>query len=199
MANLIHGLKILGCATAVGVLIAAGSSPARADAMADCNQRENRDLRIRGCTALIQSGKLSPENVALAHNLRGAAYQDKGDLERAFTDYDEALRRDPTLEAALAGKILVREEAMIACEQTTDRARQLTGCSATLRFFGKDAPIPRATAYLARGLLYRDRGMRQEAIADLKKAIETEPAPTSPRGRELVNRAQGALDALTKK
>jgi len=199
MSNLNRVLKLLSGATAVGLLIAAGPSSAGADAVADCNQRENRDLRIRGCTALIQSGKLSPENVALAYHLRGTAYRDKGDLERAFTDYDEALRRDPNLAAALAGKILAREEAMIACKQTADRARQLTGCSAVLRFFGNDAPIPRATAYLERGLLYRDRGMRQEAIADLKKAIETEPAPTSPRGRELVNRAQGALDALTKK
>jgi tetratricopeptide (TPR) repeat protein len=50
---------------------------------------------ISGCTTVIQSGRENTENLAVAFNNRGNAYSDKGDLERAIQDYDQAIRLNP--------------------------------------------------------------------------------------------------------
>src|SRR5215831_5870251 len=55
----------------------------------------NPDLALRNCTAAIQSGKLSRENLAIAFSSRGSAYGKKGDLDRAIQDYDQYIRLDP--------------------------------------------------------------------------------------------------------
>ena len=53
-------------------------------------------VRIAGCTALIESGNLTRSDLAVSFNNRGAAYQEKRDLERAIADYSEAIRLHPT-------------------------------------------------------------------------------------------------------
>jgi tetratricopeptide (TPR) repeat protein len=53
------------------------------------------DQVIDGCTASIQSGKWSGEGLSWAYYNRGNAYDDKGDVDRAITDYTEAIRLDP--------------------------------------------------------------------------------------------------------
>jgi len=53
------------------------------------------DQQIKSCTALIQSGTESKENVAIAYYNRALAYENKDDYTRAIADYDEALRLDP--------------------------------------------------------------------------------------------------------
>jgi len=53
------------------------------------------DQQIKSCTALIQSGTESKENIAIAYYNRALAYENKDDYTRAIADYDEALRLDP--------------------------------------------------------------------------------------------------------
>src|SRR2546429_5742743 len=54
------------------------------------------DLRISGCTTLIQSGRETQSILAVAFCNRGNAYQDyKGDYDRAIQDYDQAIRLKP--------------------------------------------------------------------------------------------------------
>jgi tetratricopeptide (TPR) repeat protein len=53
------------------------------------------DLIISGCTAVIQSGRETPQNLATAFNNRGVAYASKRQLDRAIQDYDEAIRINP--------------------------------------------------------------------------------------------------------
>lgn len=53
------------------------------------------DLRIDGCTSLIQSGALPQDSLAVAFQNRGTAYLGKGDADRAIEDYEQALRLDP--------------------------------------------------------------------------------------------------------
>ena len=50
---------------------------------------------IAGCTALIQSGQLTPQSLSSAHRSRGSAYRASGDLARALPDYGEAIRLNP--------------------------------------------------------------------------------------------------------
>ncbi len=81
---------------------------------------------ITDCTKSIElDANSSNAYIVSAYHWRGRAYESQGDLERAFMDFDEALRRDPEFSAALAGRILVIEAARSACTQVRDRARQV--------------------------------------------------------------------------
>jgi tetratricopeptide (TPR) repeat protein len=53
------------------------------------------DQTIGGCTAVIQSGKESQDNQAIAYYNRGIGYQNRKDYELALKDYDQALRLRP--------------------------------------------------------------------------------------------------------
>ena len=50
---------------------------------------------IRGCTQVIEDASESDSNRALAL-YRGLAYVARGDNDRAITDYNEAIRLNPT-------------------------------------------------------------------------------------------------------
>ena len=55
----------------------------------------NPDAQIAGCTALIQAGQDSTENLSAYYNNRGTAYDNKGDYDRAIQDYNEAIHLNP--------------------------------------------------------------------------------------------------------
>ena len=80
-----------------GVLLAMGS--AQATPIDDCNQSKDGELQIAGCTRLLRMDPFGP-NAALAYGLRGEAYKDKGDLDRAIADYNEAIRQKPNFAEA---------------------------------------------------------------------------------------------------
>src|SRR5689334_2070166 len=68
--------------------------PAQAGPIDDCNQSEDAEKQIAGCTDFLQLEPLSP-HVALAYGLRGSAYARKGDREKALADFEQALEIDP--------------------------------------------------------------------------------------------------------
>ena len=53
------------------------------------------DTRISECTAVIESGNASNEDLATALMYRGIAYQEKGAPDSAIQDYDRAIRFVP--------------------------------------------------------------------------------------------------------
>ncbi len=59
--------------------------------------RTNPERRVAACSAAIQSGKLSPEDVALARINRGVARVAMGDKGMANIDYEEALKHYDSL------------------------------------------------------------------------------------------------------
>ena len=63
-----------------------------------CNgsDRASLELRINGCTALIDAGQGTPAALAIAYNNRGNAYVAKGDYERAIQDFDRSIKLNPT-------------------------------------------------------------------------------------------------------
>jgi tetratricopeptide (TPR) repeat protein len=67
-----------------------------ADDKADCRDAKSADLKIKGCSALI----MADAKDALAFNSRGAAYQSKGDLDKAIADYSQAIVLKPDYAAA---------------------------------------------------------------------------------------------------
>ena len=55
-------------------------------------QKNDLDLAIDHCTAAIQSGELSDQELAAAFHNRGLAYYHKKEYDRAIEDYDHAIR-----------------------------------------------------------------------------------------------------------
>ena len=55
---------------------------------------------ISSCTAVIQGGKESPQDLGTAYYNRGIGYQNKKDYDRALSDYDQALRLRPNYSSA---------------------------------------------------------------------------------------------------
>lgn len=73
-------MKMHLCLISVSVGLLA--TPVHADDPADCRQKLNRDLQIRGCTRVI----LADPNAAWAFELRGDAHHAKGNFENAIED-----------------------------------------------------------------------------------------------------------------
>ena len=79
-----HPIRIFGL---VALLAACFPQAAKAYDSADCRS-SNPDLAITVCSAIIDGGKETKENIAVAYRLRGIAYGKKGDFERAIKDFD---------------------------------------------------------------------------------------------------------------
>lgn len=62
------------------------------------------DLQISGCTAVLQSGRETAFNQAVAYKNRGRAYGHKGDYDRGIVDHNEAIRLDPKDATAFHGR-----------------------------------------------------------------------------------------------
>lgn len=67
------------------------SGLAIADDVADCNQPQDLDRRILGCTALTKLPELAAPERAIVLQLRGNAFRLKKEFERALADYNEAM------------------------------------------------------------------------------------------------------------
>ena len=55
------------------------------------------EARITACTSIIEAGRETPENLALAHNNRGWAYNDGKAFALALADLDRAIGHNPRL------------------------------------------------------------------------------------------------------
>jgi tetratricopeptide (TPR) repeat protein len=82
-------------------LLAAIAVAARAeDADTGCFGKDS-DRRIEGCTALIESGGVSPAQLPDVYAMRALAYSLKGDYGTAVRDYDVAIQMRPDFAVAL--------------------------------------------------------------------------------------------------
>src|SRR5437660_766717 len=123
------------------------------------------DLRISGCTTLIQSGRETQSILAVAFCNRGNAYQDyKGDYDRAIQDYDQAVRLKPDDAAALNNRCWARAVANKALEAA------LSDCNESLRLRPDDAGTMHS-----RGFVHFRMGRYDEAIADFDNSLSRDP------------------------
>jgi tetratricopeptide (TPR) repeat protein len=83
--------------TATLVLV---STAALADHKGDCLDGKDHELRIRGCSAMIQR---NPNDVLAYHN-RGDAYGLKGEVDRAISDYTKAIELNPNYAPAYTSR-----------------------------------------------------------------------------------------------
>src|SRR5580700_1889733 len=93
---------IVGAAIAAAVLTVAISPVLAATVQDDGNScvRDSGDAAISACTRAIGSNLYSHSDLALLYNNRGVEYANKGDVDRAIADYDQAIALDPKLAAA---------------------------------------------------------------------------------------------------
>src|SRR5579883_2322126 len=84
----------------IGFICAFAAGPAGAQTSQQITWCENRgfklapDQQIDGCTAVIQSGRYKGHSLAVAFSNRCGAWRDKGDLDRALADCNQALELD---------------------------------------------------------------------------------------------------------
>jgi hypothetical protein len=87
------------CVAAALLTFGIATAPAVADDRATCDKAFGDDA-IAACSRLLQR---NPNN-AIAYSNRGLAYNLKGDYDRAYSDYDQAVRLDPNDATARDGR-----------------------------------------------------------------------------------------------
>jgi len=114
---------------------------------------------ISSCTAVIQGGKESPQDLGTAYYNRGIGYQNKKDYDRALSDYDQALRLRPNYSSAFnnRGNVFQALGKYERAIQDYDQASRIA----------PNDPLP----YNNRGNAWRRLGKSEKAIADLDQAI----------------------------
>jgi len=138
---------------------------ARADRYSDCDQFADPDRRIRGCTQVIERGKRESREIrSFAYTNRGNAYDDKGEVDRAIADYDEAIKLNPNYAFPYNNRGLAYEK-----KGEVDRA--IADYDKAIALDPNYAP-----AYNNRGFAYDSKGDKEQAIADFRKALEINPS-----------------------
>ena len=118
---------------------------------------------IRGCTQVIEDASESNSNRALALYMRGLAYVARGDNDRAITDYNEAIRLNPT-------NGLTFNERGLAYKAKGDVDRAIADLNEAIRLNSGNADI-----HYNRGHMLMEKGDLDRAIADFDEAIRLGP------------------------
>jgi tetratricopeptide (TPR) repeat protein len=165
-----------------------------------CNNDDNAfsiGQRIGGCTALVESERMSVQDRAAAYGNRCWAYSDKGYPDRAIADCNDAIRLDPKLANAYVNRgkaysdkddfdraiadydhaIELNPKSSMAynnlCDAYLDKGNNhqaITNCNQAIELDPKFA-----VAYRNRGNAYRYKGDVTSAVADYDQAIELDP------------------------
>jgi tetratricopeptide (TPR) repeat protein len=163
---------VASCGAAIAALLLV--LPAKAGSQGDWKdcQASDPDMSIAGCTRVLKTAR----NNAIAYYNRGNAYQAKGDLDRAISDYNDAIRLDPNYAFAYnsRGK---------AYRAKGDLDRAISDYNDAIRLDPNYA-----LAYSNRGNFYQDmgdflsaigivqaKGDYDRAIADYSEAIRIDP------------------------
>ena len=122
-------------------------------------------LSIKGCTALIQSITETRNNLAIAHSNRGITYSDKGNFDRAIADYEQALKLNPDLAAALNS--LAWDLATMPSADRRDGTRAVQFAERALALNGREPGFFDSAA-----AAYAETGRFADAVRAQKKSIE---------------------------
>jgi tetratricopeptide (TPR) repeat protein len=120
---------------------------------------------ISDCTAVIRSGKETPQAIARAYVNRGDAYRlRERDIDRALDDYSQAIRLQPDFALAFTSR------GFTYLFEKRDPNRAIDDLNQAIRL---DPAF--ANAFYYRGTAYFDKGEFERAIADYDQAIRLRP------------------------
>ena len=128
----------------------------------DCVYAPALNDRMQACTDAINSGKLGPIDLSLAHNNRGIARGKLRQHDDALNDFEAALNYDPEYADAFHNRAV--EFARVG--QLDDAITDLTE-AITLR--------PRSEFYRSRGVVFENLGEFAKAIEDYSQAARMDP------------------------
>ncbi|MGP0091637.1 MAG: tetratricopeptide repeat protein [Xanthobacteraceae bacterium] len=155
---------VLACGFLTTAWAAAGPAAPQDPEWTACDNGQDHDGSIAGCTRVIDRGIREPAaGRALAYRNRADAYYRKGDADRAMHDADEAIRLDPKLAAAYN----TRGHAYLS---KGDYDRAILDYSEAIRLDPKFANF-----HVNRGSTYYDKGDADRAIRDADEAIRLDP------------------------
>jgi len=119
-----------------------------------CDTPQDPEAAIIACTQSINSGKWKGRNQAVNYTNRGNRYRDKGDLDHAIADFNEAIRIDPE-------HVMAFNNRGVAYSYKGDLDRAIADYNEAIRIDPKFA-----MAFINRGAAYSDKGDIDRAIAD---------------------------------
>jgi tetratricopeptide (TPR) repeat protein len=174
---------------------------------AACQRAPNLEDGIAACTRLVSAKKLGEADLAQAYVWRGVGVgRYRGDADLAIADYDEALRRDPKIVAAYAGRggSYVRKGKLDLVRRDLDEGLKLdpnhSGIHNALgNYFLAKGDYGAAVAefntairispqylypYRFRAEAYEARGDLAAALADYRVALSLDPGKQQVGGKE---------------
>jgi tetratricopeptide (TPR) repeat protein len=142
-----------------------------AEWMQICTRAKDPRHRVTGCTQLIDSGKLAPDELATALTLRAEAYLDfyrvvpqqyGRALNQAIADADQALRLDPN-------RVWAYIHRCTAYKRSKRLDLAIADCTQALRLAPPDSKDP--SARFAAGVAFGHRGAAKSMKDDFRGAI----------------------------
>ncbi len=131
--------------------------------------RGDHDGAIRRYSQAIESGSLSKPNLAVAYNNRANALEDKGQIDLALADYDQAVKLDPAFGEAFYNRAYALYRLGRFDLAIEDYGRVLT------------LTPDNASAYFNRSFAWAAKGQFKQAVADVEKALRLSPYNTKYR------------------
>lgn len=152
-------ISIIPLAMAAGPVLAASQSD-----MADCQQMQDLDHGIAGCTKIVEDQSIAAGDRAIAYFDRGVDYYAKDDLDRAIADWSEAIKLNPNYAHAYND----RAKAYLA---KADYDHAVADYSQAIKL-----DPHHAIAYKGRGIADLLSGRTIKAEADFQQALDLDPS-----------------------
>ena len=168
-------------------------------------EQNDLDLAIDHCTAAIQSGELSDQELAAAFHNRGLAYYHKKEYDRAIEDYDHAIRLNPndSIPSIAGGSRTLKRMSTTALSRTS---MKLSSSSLTVSQLCRNVAWPTkpketttkpfeimiersicnqtmVPAFIRRANAHQEKRQYERALADYEAATQADPKLASERSK----------------
>ena len=145
------------------VFLSVAAAVANAGEAEDQCAKGSGEAALAACTQLIASYVYGGHVLAVFYYDRGLEYKNRGDIDRAISDYNKAIELDPTIGAAFDAR-------GDAYEERGEVERAIKDFDEAVRLNPNDA-----FAFGHRGIALRQRGDHDRAIADFSEAVRLDP------------------------